>query len=182
QDVGGGAIASAVGLPEKLPSALIERFVDAKQAGRRDLLADGAGDTFGGVEERIVLLAPVRPEPAVEALANPMNRTKQDAALAENVRLVLKFQRRLEGTGRAEPDRRGQVKIGRPPVDILMDGEAAIDPGTIYVAALLVEPPHRGSHALGAYPDDVDVVAKGLAGAVHIRHEESVRQPERGAG
>src|SRR6266481_2538122 len=111
-----------------------------------------------------------------------MNRTEQDAAFAENVGLVLEFERRLEGAGGAEPDRPGQGIVGRLPVGVLMDGEAAIDPGAVDVAALLVEPSDRWSHPLRANPDDVDVVAEGLAGALDESHQKTVGQPESGAG
>ena len=145
------------------------------------MLADGACDALGGVEKGVVLLPPMRPEPPVEALANPVDCTEKDAALAKDVRLVFEFERRLEGAGRAEGDCPGQGVIGGLPVDVLMNGEAAINPGAVDVAALLVEPPHRRPHPLRAHPDDVDVVAEALAGAVDVGHQKTMRQPEGGA-
>src|SRR4029077_7604656 len=153
-----GTVAGAVGLFEALSASLVERFVGPEETRRRDVFADGAGDALGRIEKGVVLFASLRPEPPVEALANPVNRAEQDAALAEDVRFVLELELRLEGAWGAEADRPGQGVIGGLAVDVLMNGEAAIDPGAVDVAALLIKPPHRGSHALRTYPDDVDVV------------------------
>ena len=40
--------------------------------------------------------------------------------------------------------------VGRLAVDVLLDGEAGVDAGAVDLGALLVEPPHRRAHALGA--------------------------------
>src|SRR6516165_6035719 len=131
QDISSRTVAGAIGFLEQLPPAAIERLVSPEQPRRRDLLAAGAGDAPGRVEKGVVRLPAVASEPAVEALTNPVNRTEQDAALAKNVRLVLEFEGCLEGAGGAETDCPSQGVVGRLAVDVLMDGKAAIDPGTI---------------------------------------------------
>ena len=85
QDVRRGPITSAIGFFEELLPALVERLVGPEQPRRRVLLADGAGDASRRVEKGVVLLAALRAEPAVEALADPVNSTQQDPAFAENV-------------------------------------------------------------------------------------------------
>ncbi len=181
QDVGGGAVTGAIGLLEALAAVLVEPFVDAEQAPRRNLLADGAGDALGRIEKGVVLQTSLRAKPAVETLTYPVNGAQQNAALAEDVGFVFELERRLEGAGRAEGDSPGQGIIGGLPVDVLMNGEAAIDPGAVDVAALLVKPPHRRPHPLRAHPDDVDVVAEAFAGAIDVGHQKTMRQPESGA-
>src|SRR5262245_20810417 len=56
KDVGSWAIAGAIGFLEELPTALVERLVGSEQPCCRDLLANGAGDASGRVEESVVLL------------------------------------------------------------------------------------------------------------------------------
>src|SRR6516162_6706388 len=88
EDIRRGTIAGAIGLLEELPPARVERLVGPEHPRRRDLLADGAGDAPRRVEKGVVLLASLGAKPAVEALTDPVNSAEQDAALAENVRLV----------------------------------------------------------------------------------------------
>ena len=112
----------------------------------------------------------------------PCTAPKQDAALAEDVGAVLRLQRRLEGVGRAQRHRPAQRIVGRLAVHVLVDGEARIDAGAIDLAALLVEPAHRGAHALGADGDDVDVLGEVLALRLQVRQQEAVAEAERRAG
>src|SRR5262249_33076872 len=58
-----------------------------------------------------------------------------------------------------------------------MDGKAAIDPRTVDFAALLVKTPDRWSHPLRAHPDDVDVVAEGLAETQTMGTKKTVGRP-----
>src|SRR6202022_1010525 len=122
-------------------ATLCKGLGDPEQTRRRYLLADGAGDALGRVEKGVVPVAPARAKPTVETLANPVNSAEQDTALPKNVRLVFEFERRLEGAGGAERYGPGQGVVGRLPVDVVMNREAAIDPGAVDAAALLEEPP-----------------------------------------
>src|ERR1700741_5132341 len=91
KDVRSGPVAGAISFFEELPAALVERLVGPEKTCRRYLLADGAGDAPGRVEKGIVRRSALPTVPAVEALTDAVNRTEQDAAFAENVRLVLEF-------------------------------------------------------------------------------------------
>src|ERR1700741_2317304 len=174
KDIRSRTVAGAISLFEELPAALVERLVDPEKTCSRYLFADGAGDAPGRVEKGVIRLSAMSAEPAVEALADPVNRTEQDAAFAGNVRLVLEFERRLEGTGRTETDGPCQGIVGRLAVDVLMHSKAAINPGAVDLATLLIEPSDRWSHPLRTHPYDVDVVAEGLAGTLDIGHEKTV--------
>src|SRR5215472_5167658 len=91
KDVSSRAVAGAIGFLEELAPALVKRLIGPEQSRRRDLFADCAGDAPGRDEEGIVLLAALRTEPTVEALTDSVDRAEQNAALAEDVRLVLEF-------------------------------------------------------------------------------------------
>src|ERR1700757_4708403 len=88
KDVGSGPVAGAISFFEQLPAALVERLVGPEKTRRRYLLADCAGDAPGRVEKGVVRLSAMSAEPAVEALTDPVNRTEQDPAFTEDVRLV----------------------------------------------------------------------------------------------
>ena len=182
EDFPAGVVGGVVGLAERGLFTFFQLLVDRLQAGARDGLADGPGDGLRAVDERLVLRLSLADEPGVEALGDAMDRAEQDSAFTEDVGLVLALERGLEGVRRAEPDRPGERVVGGAAVDVLMDRERAVDPGTVDLAALFVEPAHRRTHPLRTDRDHVDVVRKVLAGRLQVREQEAVREAKRGAG
>ena len=119
---------------------------------------------------------------AVEALDDAVDGAEEDAALAVDVGLELGLQRRLEGVGRADGHRPAEGDVGRAAVDVLLDGEAAVDAGAVDFLALHVEAAHGRAHALGADADDVDVGREAGADVLHVAEEEAVGEAEGRAG
>ena len=97
-------------------------------------MLDRAGDGLGGVDEGRSCGSCLADEAAVEALDDAVHGAEQDAALAEDVGLVLGLERGLEGVRRADRDRPAERVVGGPAVDVLLDGEAGVDAGAVDLA------------------------------------------------
>ena len=110
-----------------------------------------------------------------------MHGPQQNCPLTEQVGHDLGLQRRLERVGRAQSDRPPQGDVRRTTVEVLLDGEARVDPGAIHLPALLVQPPHRRTHALRADCDHVDPGGESLTYRLEETEQEPVRQPQGGA-
>ena len=174
QDLPAGVIGGVVGLAERRLLVLFQLFVDRLQTGSGDGLADGAGDGFGAVYERLVLLLSLVDEPGVEAFGDSVHSTEENAPFSEDVGLVFALKSRLEGIRRAECDRPGERVVGSSAVDVLVDGERAVDARAVHLAALLVEPTYGGPHPLRTDCDHIDVLRKIFTDGLQVREQETM--------
>jgi hypothetical protein len=64
----------------------------------------------------------------------------------------------------------------------LLHCKAGVDSSPVHRLALLIQPPHRGAHTLGADSHHIDIVPKLVALGLEVPQKEPVRQPQGGAG
>src|SRR5207248_1390736 len=127
----------------------------AEEPHGRDRPGDRSGDGFARTDERFVRIGAFGRVPAVETLDDAPHGTKEDPAFAVDVRAVLRDERRPERVRGTEADGPREGDVGRASIDVLLDGEAAIDPGSVDLASLFVQTPDGRSHALRTDTDDV---------------------------
>ena len=176
-----GGVGRRVRLLERRLAGGVEPFVHGEDALLGDRLRDRPRDRLARVQERVFTAHAFRDVAAVERLDHAVHRAEQDAALAEDVRLVLALERRLERVRRAERHRPAERDVRRAPVDVLLHREARVDAGAVHLFALYVQAPHARPHALRAHGDDVDVARELRAHVLEVTEQEAVRETERDA-
>ncbi len=182
QHLKGRGVAQGINPLENFPALGIEFFIHRQDAVMGDGLADGAGDALHRVAEGLFLRHFVHgDEAAVEEFHDAVHRAEQDAAFAEDIAAVLMVKGGLEDKGSAHGHGPAQGKIGGLAVDVLLHRETAVDARAVDGLALLIEPAHRRTHALGADADDVDVLGEGLADAFEITQQKAMGQAQGGA-
>ena len=111
-----------------------------------------------------------------------MYGSEQDSPLPVDIRKVFLLQRGLKREGRPEGDGPSQSVVGRPVVDVLLNGDARVDPRAVDFPALFVEAAHGRPHAFGADGDDIDAGRKGCVYGLEVPEQEPVGEAQGGAG
>mmetsp|Transcript_35731 Transcript_35731/g.79489 ORF Transcript_35731/g.79489 Transcript_35731/m.79489 type:complete len:676 (+) Transcript_35731:58-2085(+) len=179
-DVHGGLEAGGVGLLEHLLAGIVQHVVHSNHTLGGDGLGDGASDALHALLEGLLVAHALAGVAAEQGLHHAVHGTQQNAALAVDVRLVLRLQGGGEGEGSAHTNGPAEGNVTSSASGILLDGEGAVDAGAVDALALLIQAPDGGTHTLGGHQHNVDVLAEVNAVVLHHAQQEAVGQTQGG--